>query len=78
MQKLNLPPDLFAATRDASNPLRRYAALQVCWSINPLDIACRDLLVPGGKNSLPTPQGADWDTVLEHRKAFENSIKENS
>lgn len=75
MNAIHLPPDLLAATRDTSDPLKRYAALQTCWAMNPLDVACRDLLVPGGKNSLPVPSEADWPTVLAHRERWEEQIE---
>ena len=74
MNFVSLPADLMSATQDTSDPLRRYAALMVCWSLHPMDVACRDLLVPGGKNSLPVPSENDWDIVLDHKERFENAI----
>lgn len=77
MNTISLPADLFTAAHPGnSDPLERYAALQVLWRLNPMDIACRDLLVPGGKNSLPVPAETDWPTVLEHRRRFEQQITE--
>ena len=75
MTFVKLPSDLLEATTDLSDPLRRYAALMVCWGMNPLDVTCRDLLTPGGKNSLPTPTEAEWEIVLEHKVRFEAGIE---
>ena len=75
MTFVQLPSDLLEATTDLSDPLRRYAALMVCWGMNPLDVTCRDLLTPGGKNSLPTPTEAEWETVIEHKVRWEALIK---
>lgn len=76
MKTFSLPSDLLKATLPGNpDPLNRYAALQVVWAMNPLDVACRDLLVPGGKNSLPVPSEADWPTVLAHRQRWEEQIE---
>lgn len=75
MSTIHLPPDLMAATLNLNDPLKRYAALMVCWGLNASDVTCRDLLTPGGKNALPVPQGSDWDTVLEHKHRWEDAIK---
>ena len=77
MSAIHLPADLFSAAHPGNpDPLQRYAALQVLWAMNPMDVGCRDLLVPGGKNSLPVPAEADWPLVLEHRQRLEQQIKE--
>lgn len=75
MKPFSLPPDLLEATLDLSDPLKRHAALVVCWGLNASDVTCRDLLTPGGKNALPVPQGSDWDVVLEHKHRWEEQIK---
>ena len=75
MKPFSLPPDLLEATLDLNDPMRRYAALVVCWGLNPLDVSCRDLLLPGGKNALPVPEGKDREVMLSHQHRWEEQIK---
>ncbi|MDA9868105.1 hypothetical protein N9C85_01585 [Synechococcus sp. AH-224-I15] len=78
MNTIQLPTGLLEATIDTSDPLKRYAALQVCWGMNPMDVTCRDLLVPGAgnKNALPVPDESDWPIVLQHKHFFEHQINQ--
>ena len=76
MTTINLPAGLLEAAIDLSDPLKRYAALQVCWGMNPMDVTCRDLLVPGGKNALPVPDESDWPIVLQHKHFWEHQINQ--
>ena len=76
MNTIQLPAGLLEATIDTSDPLKRYAALQVCWGMNPMDVTCRDLLVPGGRNALPVPDESDWPVVLQHKHFWEHQINQ--
>ena len=73
---IQLPPDLIDALRhDNPDQLQRYAALAVFWRINPLDVTCRDLLTPGGKNALPQPETeAEWDQMYAMRSQWLEQI----
>jgi hypothetical protein len=71
-----LPPDLIDAVRhDNPDPLQRFAALAVMWRINPLDVTCRDLLMPGGRNALPQPEtDAEWAAMYALRDQWLEQI----
>ena len=47
----------------------------VCWRLNPMDVTCRDLLTPGGKNSLPVPDGEDSETVVAHKETLRSAAR---
>ena len=72
-----LPPDLIDAVRhDNPDPLQRFAALAVMWRLNPQDVTCRDLLTPGGRNSLPHPATeAEWDQMYATRDRWIEQLK---
>ena len=73
--RIKLPPELFQASHPNNpDPLERYAALMLLWTYSPTDVGCRDLLVPGGKNSLTTPTVTEWKIVIEHKCKWEQRI----
>lgn len=71
----SLPLDLIEATHDESDPVRRYAAVMTVFGFNPNDPSCQELMTPGGRYSLPVPQGSDWGVVLEHKHRWEDAIR---
>ena len=74
---IQLPPDLIDAVRhDNPDPLQRFAALAVMWRLNPLDVTCRDLLMPGGRNAITQPANeGEWAAMYALRDQWLEQLK---
>ena len=77
MKTVTLPAGLLEASHYSNpDPLARFAALAALWALNPMDVSCRDLLVPGGKNSLPGPQTeTEWQQMFSLRDQWLQSVQ---